>query len=358
MQGGGSSSSNGKLVNNTNDTSAATTTIMSTPGLINFAHIPKTAGTTIEIISKQNEHKCHLWGSRMVGNETLGKMYNWGSGYWFQKVEMPAIINGVNMTAHGTCGEWHIPPALLKPDLRAKLYPAADTFCILRHPLSRLISHYYYSYQGAGTRVINGTSGKVYTGGPCFNDTIEYTNFRLADILRKGLENPLGGMCHVTPQAAFLSQEVIDRAMANQTSSSLSSRSLPPTASKQCNRILIMEYNLTGQFNQLMEDVQCPIRMTPSVVNKQRGRCSDDPTMYTADNAHMQGKEFRKHLVSDLSDDVIELAKQLYKQDFQVYEYYANQVRAEQQERRQLRRLEQRRRHNRRRQLVIRNADR
>lgn len=78
-----------------------------------FMHMPKNAGTAVEQSGIQSDVK---WG----------KFWTWGTvqmpdGYW--------------------CNKWHVPPVYL-PD--PNMYMNAEVFCIVRHPIDRLISEYRY----------------------------------------------------------------------------------------------------------------------------------------------------------------------------------------------------------------------
>ena len=316
--------------------------------LINFVHIPKAAGTTVEAVSLQNSHQCGLWGSRMKGNKTLETLFPWTSGEWVKKARLPGVEDhpeweeSIPCTTLPACAEWHIPPAWLPPKLRDELYKPADTFCIIRDPLERLISHYYYTHSLPKSQKVNTTENvngtnqvvqkveKRYIKGPCFNDTMEYTNNFLANLLRKALDS-ITCDCHIIPQSYFLAESVLREVRGSESSSTtVAGQELGGNspAWPQCNRVLIMEADLPTQFNHLMQDVQCPIRIS---VNQHKNHihysCKNETKFYTQSNIHLMGKPYKRITVSDLSEEVRKLANEMYADDMLVHKYYINKVR-------------------------------
>lgn len=129
---------------------------------LEFIHIPKNAGTTIENIANEKDIK---WGRYK-----------------------PAHRNKVGTEK---CTYWHVPP---KHFYINNFYDSDDTFCVFREPLSRLISEYSYRHKGQ----------------PEMDNKIELNKW-----LRKELndENVLhGGLnCHFLPQNEFIYNENNER---------------------------------------------------------------------------------------------------------------------------------------------------
>ena len=82
---------------------------------LSFLHIPETAGSTIETLSID-----------------------------FKKKRCGFRENGVVWKR--AC-DWHTPPRDIQP--RERLYPAAETFCVVRDPLDRLLSEYKFENRGS-----------------------------------------------------------------------------------------------------------------------------------------------------------------------------------------------------------------
>lgn len=280
----------------------------STPNMINFAHIPKSGGTTFELLSRKNKHVCGLWGSHMVGNVTLGKEHPWGSGFWHASAEYKNTLC--------KCAEWHMPPFLLPKNLLDRLYPASETFCVLRKPLDRLVSFFYYHHTGPG--YMDGKR-KYVEGNPCFDNTsgATYMNEILKRDLTKALQEPCWFGCHLLPQTLFMKGFVEDP-VATIT------RDAP---SRDCNHVLLLDRNLSTQFNNLMSSasVGCPIRLPEQAkrVNSNSGArnvCSKDPDLFLNQSLHMLGKKWSPFTVADLDEDVVALARELYHEDFRLYD--------------------------------------
>ena len=83
---------------------------------LEFIHIPKNAGTTIEHLGKQNDI---AWGRF---NLTLHSIDN----------------------TNRNCSFWHIPPKELKKE---SAYEKNPTFCVLREPFDRVVSAYVYLHR-------------------------------------------------------------------------------------------------------------------------------------------------------------------------------------------------------------------
>ena len=82
---------------------------------LTFLHIPETAGSTIETLSID-------WKKKRCGKNENGVVWK------------------------RAC-DWHTPPRDIQP--RERLYPAAETFCVVRDPLDRLLSLYKFEHRGS-----------------------------------------------------------------------------------------------------------------------------------------------------------------------------------------------------------------
>lgn len=87
-----------------------------------FIHIPKNAGTTIEKLALSHHIR---WGRHLTEEDHLIKQLNADT--------VPHIQYN-----------WHIPPRFLK---RYNPYEAFDTFCVVRNPLSRILSEYKWAHR-------------------------------------------------------------------------------------------------------------------------------------------------------------------------------------------------------------------
>jgi hypothetical protein len=87
---------------------------------LEFIHIPKNAGSTIETLGKRNGM---LWG---IYNSSLKSYINKCGDF------------------NCECSFWHIPPRYLKKN---SPYDVTPTFCVIRNPFDRVVSAYIYIYQ-------------------------------------------------------------------------------------------------------------------------------------------------------------------------------------------------------------------
>jgi hypothetical protein len=71
--------------------------------------------------------------------------------------------------------------------------------------------------------------------------------------------------------------------------------------------------------------VGCPIRLPEQAkrVNSNSGArnvCSKDPDLFLNQSLHMLGKKWSPFTVADLDEDVVALARELYHEDFRLYD--------------------------------------
>lgn len=155
---------------------------------------------------------------------------------------------------------------------------------------------------------------KKYDQGPCFDDSPTEMNRILKQYLEMGIQQPASRGCHITPQSAFIT-DFEQLTTANQ---------------RQCKHVLVLEKNLSRQFDHLMQEMGCPIRYPVGKSSNQRGsKCSDDPTFYLDTNRGLQGKHYRSLQPEHLSEEVVALVKELYKDDFEIYKKSARAVNAQ-----------------------------
>lgn len=121
---------------------------------LEFIHIPKNAGTTIEYLGKKHNIP---WGRF---NMTLNSIDN------------------------NICSFWHIPPKHLKAG--TSVYDKSPTFCVIRDPFDRIVSAYVYLHRFNPSR-LNAT------------DMNEWLQLHLPRI-SKSVEND----CHFLPQHEFI----------------------------------------------------------------------------------------------------------------------------------------------------------
>lgn len=301
---------------------------------INFVHIGKNGGSTIELIGRSHDYQCGIWGSRMVAQKNADpKQAHWMAPIKYHNVDGTTQELAMrNKASQGTkkVYEWHVPPAwLAEVSRRKEMYRHPDTFCTIRHPISRLISAYYYQHL-VPTQIKDPTTTKgfrrVYIKGPCFDDSAKEANRIINKTLHIILENdPCHQSCHYLPQAHFLAD---DRTLGSGLRDPNYRPGLAKNPLKQCNRIIVLELNLTKQFNELMQDIGCPIQV-PVVKrsNAHVARCSEDPDMYEGGKSNpMFNKTYHQISRDDLSPEVMELVRKVYAEDIEMYEYYANKL--------------------------------
>jgi hypothetical protein len=93
---------------------------------LEFIHIPKTGGSTIENVAKENGV---LWGAN---NKT-----SFSDAYKDSTPKQMCMKTNNNPVPH------HIPPKYLNDD---SPYSNNDTFCVIREPLERVVSEYNFLY--------------------------------------------------------------------------------------------------------------------------------------------------------------------------------------------------------------------
>jgi len=200
---------------------------------LNFLHIPKDAGATMEDIRRgraqmlaeagdsDESHVGWGWGESILStigctNGTKDPMGPMGC----EIGEQSALQNATRMDTPrigdlgDLCSVFHYPPAY--DPLVAAGYLGCQTFCIVRHPLTKAISQH------------------IFMGGKCNAASFAETIRQKAVWLQT---HPFTEDCHWLPQTTYIGE-----------------------TGKYCQRVLKME-NLVGDFNSLMAEYGYPMRL-------------------------------------------------------------------------------------------------
>ena len=141
---------------------------------LQLAHIPRTAGTSIEDLGQTLGV---AWGSLDWRLPSTKSRYGW----WWQ----PGV---------GRCMEWHTPPAVISQG-----YAGSEVFCVARDLFARAVStfkHYYYVHAGGNT--------DFPPTGTC---TAASLNAWIAGPYATGADPDTAGFldCHALPQTTYMS---------------------------------------------------------------------------------------------------------------------------------------------------------
>jgi len=179
-------SNNGVLVAQDISEIAANSTARS-PSDLQFIHIPKTGGQSVEAYGYKHGY---YWGGCRVRGGQFGHPFTWP--------EQPSPWH---------CSGFHVPPAVFE----SESMPAytTETFCFVRHPFTRAISEYLFRAIG------NATTPGVLPAGRCtasaLNEFIQEHAGTLAKVaLLHGISKlvhtspPQDADCHWIPQWAYV----------------------------------------------------------------------------------------------------------------------------------------------------------
>ena len=144
-------------------------------GCLNFLHIPKTAGTTIEHLSPtvllQKERGEQSWGAQ-------DHLQNYCSRPGYNPRAPKCYFESSKAVSGGAwCSPWHVPPSL--DERLHEHYAECTTFCVVRHPAERLVSQFRHE------------------GNACNLDVFRRY---VAQTLPKVIQHPFKFDCHFLPQ--------------------------------------------------------------------------------------------------------------------------------------------------------------
>ncbi|CAE8646670.1 unnamed protein product, partial [Polarella glacialis] len=171
-------------------------------GCLSFIHIPKTGGSSIEFLAaeayqmkgvalssplewgdckamaKKNPHR--LWGmcdQELKCENLKGCGISSADCCHINKTFEPAVKKG---NSNEKCSMWHFPPGL--DPILSKSMLTCDTFCVVRDPVSKFVSHWKWRNLGR-----TGCSSEAFA---------QY----VVEELQKTREDILHEDCHFTPQ--------------------------------------------------------------------------------------------------------------------------------------------------------------
>lgn len=217
-------------------------------------HIPKTGGGSIELqydLAGHSQDTAKGWGNFDHELKCKHPKVKSGSGRVFN-CALGAPYNA-------TCNVWHIPPRA--DPLLWQSYSRCDVFCVVRHPVARLISEWgWQKYKKLAA-----------------NNSCSVKNFAawLADVLRNYEEANAVNDCHLIPQARYISA---------------------PNGVSTCQHVIKTE-NLTAGFWALSRDFGMPIKEIKTGTHR-LGRCD-----------------------MKLPDSLLNRIREVYAEDYQAFGY-------------------------------------
>lgn len=196
---------------------------------VEFIHIPKNAGTSVEVAGADGGI---FWGQKMMLIST--------------KMVMP--------DGHSLCSKYHVPHFISK----AIPYKDLTTVCITRHPFSRMVSEYEYLLDARnqieevghawGHRYDELYGLDLYKYEPCSRMGLNHFTQTVLKKVKSG-KHYLND-CHHIPQVRYI---------------------WDPSGEQQCNNIIRIS-DLPGAFNAVMEREGYGVRMSEEVSNAAK-RC-------------------------------------------------------------------------------------
>lgn len=247
---------------------------------LQLVHIPKTGGSTMELVASSHGLK---WGGRRT--DWPGGNCAYGCPDSFQ-----------------ACSPWHLPPAAFREHGHDP-YAGYDTFCVVRHPYSRLISEYTFmdavcSAEGLNNAVhamhkaINTSIGKLQTTFPHMK----------SHALKVSSQTQFGGVCGAV-DARFHNGQC----WRSPTHSDC--HWLPQHLyAADCDHVLHVE-SLTDDFGEMMRSYDNAI--DPQEIDD--NQCLPDMPCERPDKCHLP--------VSALDSNSLTMLRELYAEDFEKFGY-------------------------------------
>ncbi|CAK9032643.1 unnamed protein product [Durusdinium trenchii] len=194
---------------------------------LKFIHIPKNAGSAIENLGY---HLKYAWGLHDHSLHCLN------ASECSQTVPVRRLCCWPNNVT--ACSVWHYPPRM--DEELTQNYANCSTFCVVRDPLRRFVSEYFY------------ISKQRHTPGPLCNQRTfeEYANATLQRLMI----DPWIDDCHHVPQAYYLSSR---------------------TGRRSCDHIIRYEH-MQEELSKVLKfygEVDLKRTKLPAGVNSVRGRC-------------------------------------------------------------------------------------
>lgn len=179
---------------------------------LNFLHIPKVAGTTVEVTGKEDSNNIE-WGK-------YDKVLTCKHPF---KHQPPQNENQTDcLLADGeSCPLWHTPPSA--DAVLAASYAGCDTFCIVRHPVDRMFSEFRWQANIMGL--------------PCDVDSFRKW---IKENLQTKKSKPFTQDCHFVPQFDYVFSQ--DHRV------------------QYCKHIIDFD-NMEAEFNALMRRYDIPITL-------------------------------------------------------------------------------------------------
>jgi hypothetical protein len=168
---------------------------------LRFIHIPKTGGSSIEHEGTPVGYKWGYYDNDLNCEQPKLPLNPWGQHCFVGADE---------------CSLWHVPPSASK--ILHKVYHESPSFCVVRHPLARFISEYFYREM------------------PCNNATFRS---KATEWLNNMQQSPYSLDCHLVPQVDYVFSEGV----------------------QVCDHVIRFE-NMAAEFDALMQEYSIDAALT------------------------------------------------------------------------------------------------